>query len=251
MNGSTERTAKQCIASKARRFANYVLDMILFRLLLFPTWYFIGFLAANLGILDADTVLWLTDPIVDLSLTISSLFFYYFAFEAMWQRTPAKFITGTKVVNCDGAKPTVGTIALRTFIRLVPFEPFSFLSKEVYGWHDKWSYTLVVKAKVIKQKSNELSLQTARSEELAGATALLEKEFSKEQTEEETVTRTQAEPQYSDDQKQDVSTEQIGAVKIAYEKETKNVAVTHSQTTADAKEQVILFPIEFSCFQVA
>lgn len=241
MNSCTERIAKSCVASKTRRFANHIIDMILFRLLLFPTWfligYFIGYFAAILGLSDADSVNWLTDPIVDMSLTIASLFVYYFAFEAIWQRTPAKFITGTKVVNCDGTKPTARTIALRTLARLVPFEPFSFLGKEVYGWHDKWSGTAVVRAKTMKQNLAEPSLQTAQCEKLAGITALSVKEYGKEQLEEEIVVQAEAVLENSVEEKQGVATEQIGAVKIACNEEIGGDAVALGHTTGTDKEQ--------------
>ncbi|MHC4365583.1 MAG: RDD family protein, partial [Planctomycetota bacterium] len=84
---------------------------------------------------------------------LSYVFLYYFIFEAICQRTPAKFITGTKVIASVGSKPTVGTIAKRTLIRFVPFEPFSILGEKVYGWHDRWSGTYVIKAKRFEKKS--------------------------------------------------------------------------------------------------
>ena len=70
---------------------------------------------------------------------------YYFIFESIFQRTIGKFITGTRVVDIIGDKPSVWTIAIRSLIRLIPFEPFSFLGAKVCGWHDRWSYTFVVK----------------------------------------------------------------------------------------------------------
>jgi len=163
-----------CVASKTRRLANYILDIIIFRLLLIPTWYLIGYFTARFGVLDADTVLSLTDPIVDWSLSIVSFFFYYFAFEAIWQRTPAKFITGTKVLHLYGTKPTARTIALRTLARLVPFEPFSFLGKEARGWHDTWSQTFVARSKKLEAgiqhsttrvgEQNDIAMGTSREE---------------------------------------------------------------------------------------
>jgi uncharacterized RDD family membrane protein YckC len=95
------------------------------------------------------------DPITYWLITITLLFFYYFIFEAVWQRTPAKFITGTKVINIDGKKPTLGMIAKRTLIRLIPFEGFSFPPGDwVYGWHDRWSRTYVIEAKRLEKKKS-------------------------------------------------------------------------------------------------
>ena len=70
-------------------------------------------------------------------------------FEAVFQRSPGKFLTGTKVVNESGGKPTFGQILGRSLCRFIPFEAFSFLfgdSSRVVGWHDKFSGTLVVKS---------------------------------------------------------------------------------------------------------
>jgi uncharacterized RDD family membrane protein YckC len=85
------------------------------------------------------------DPLGYFILLNLSVYLYYFVFETIWQRTPAKFITGTKVITKTGGKPSMGTIAIRTLFRFVPFDPLSFVGKSVYGWHDKWSKTYVVK----------------------------------------------------------------------------------------------------------
>lgn len=77
-------------------------------------------------------------------------FLYYFGFEAAFQKTPGKFITGTKVIMADGEKPGLGSIAKRTLIRLVPFEVISMytgksLSEKGTWWHDRWAATRVVR----------------------------------------------------------------------------------------------------------
>ena len=73
---------------------------------------------------------------------------YYFFFEALTQRTPGKWVTGTKVVREDGTKPTSGQILGRTFARIIPFEMFSFFGANTIGWHDRFSNTIVVPAKM-------------------------------------------------------------------------------------------------------
>lgn len=67
---------------------------------------------------------------------------YYISFEALFSRTPGKFLTGTKVITNTGEIPGITTIALRTIIRFVPFDTVSFLFPP--GWHDAWSKTMVV-----------------------------------------------------------------------------------------------------------
>ena len=67
---------------------------------------------------------------------------YYILFEAIFQKTPAKFITRTRVVMVDGSKPPVGVIVVRTLCRYIPFEPFS--GKKETWWHDRLSETRVI-----------------------------------------------------------------------------------------------------------
>jgi uncharacterized RDD family membrane protein YckC len=74
---------------------------------------------------------------------------YYLLFESIWNKTPAKFLTKTKVITKDGEKPSFKTILIRTLCRLIPFEAFSFLgSKNPVGWHDEISKTRVIDDKV-------------------------------------------------------------------------------------------------------
>lgn len=69
---------------------------------------------------------------------------YYFAFEATLQKSPAKYLTRCIVINEYCEKPDIASIALRSLIRLVPFEMFSCMSDNGRGWHDRWSGTWVV-----------------------------------------------------------------------------------------------------------
>lgn len=123
-------------ALSGRRFINLIVDMILFRiagiLLLVP-------------FLNTDFIQTLTsNPGLDWLFGICLLFFYYFIFEAVLQRTPAKFVTGTKVIMQDGSKPDIHTIAMRTLSTFVPFEPLS--GNNGTYWHDRWTKTRVVRA---------------------------------------------------------------------------------------------------------
>ncbi len=121
-------------ASGDRRFVNYVGDHIIFRfvltplILLFSHTEFIQTLAKN--------------PIQDWVFSIGLLFLYYFMFEAFCQRSPAKFITRTKVVTEDGSKPTITQIFYRTLWRFMPLEPLSFSNGRC--WHDRFPRVRVV-----------------------------------------------------------------------------------------------------------
>ena len=133
------------VASNNRRLANYLLDALFVRMLAYPAWFLIGFFTAALGITDAAFWKSLDNPIGGLVIGCITVFVYYFLSEALGQRTLGKLITGTKVVTVNGTKPTLGAIAMRTLCRFVPFEPFSFFTRNPGGWHDKWSGTIVVR----------------------------------------------------------------------------------------------------------
>jgi uncharacterized RDD family membrane protein YckC len=126
-------------ASTGKRFANLVLDQIFFQIISF----LLLFLPLSLiGMVNPDLLKILTNPFSDLIISFALYFLYYFLFETFFQATPAKFLTGTKVIMIDGSKPDPATIAKRTFCRMVPFEVFS--RSEGTWWHDRWVNTLVV-----------------------------------------------------------------------------------------------------------
>jgi uncharacterized RDD family membrane protein YckC len=123
-------------ASTNRRFANLVVDS-------FARTGFAFVLGVALAIahIEVDSLL------SKLLFGLMSIFLYYVLFEWLFGCTLGKLITGTRVVRADGERPTLGAIVIRTLSRLVPFEPFSFLSGERQGWHDRWSETRVVRVR--------------------------------------------------------------------------------------------------------
>jgi uncharacterized RDD family membrane protein YckC len=152
------------VATTGRRFMNFVIDSIL---------YEIGMLV-------------LINPLVRLIFgnslyknfwsgflfALLMQFVYYFVFEVTFQKTPGKFITGTKVVMEDGSKPDITTIAKRTLIRLVPFDVISmYTGKEIENkgtwWHDRWAATRVVQmaSRPEKQEIESSQLVTPPSEQ--------------------------------------------------------------------------------------
>ena len=125
----------QTPATQDRRFMNLLLDLA-------GVFAFSVVLGIILGFLG------LTDLIEDTNETLLGYIFYllYFMFfEGIWGKTPAKWFSKTKVVMFDGSKPPFANTMGRSLARLIPFEPFSFLSsKNPVGWHDKLSKTLVI-----------------------------------------------------------------------------------------------------------
>ena len=87
---------------------------------------------------------------------------YYLFFEGLWQRTPGKWVTGTKVVREDGSVPTFAQIVGRTFARCIPFDMFSFLGMNVAGWHDRFSGTLVVSSKLTAEQVRMIDAEQFR-----------------------------------------------------------------------------------------
>jgi len=116
-------------AKPSLRFANLIIDYVLYLLLCFA----IGALAMVVGYPQLAGVL-----------TWPALLGYYVFFEGIFNATPGKMITRTRVVQIDGTKPTIGQVFGRTLSRFVPFEAFSFLGSGS-GWHDRWSRTRVVR----------------------------------------------------------------------------------------------------------
>ena len=105
-------------AGKELRFANMLIDSLIIYTLLF----LVGLILALLGIL-----------------TVAG---YYFTFESIVGKTPAKFITKTRVVDYDNNQPGKMTILGRTLCRFIPFDGLSFLG--LSGFHDKFSNTKVI-----------------------------------------------------------------------------------------------------------
>lgn len=120
-------------ASQGKRFMNYLLDYVFFIVLLVIYYALFG---------TSDTT---STSEEDTSLLFYLIYPLYFVFfEGIWQKTPAKFLSRTKVITRDGAKPSFGTIIVRSLCRLIPFDALSYFSVNPVGWHDSISKTLVV-----------------------------------------------------------------------------------------------------------
>jgi uncharacterized RDD family membrane protein YckC len=124
-------------ASRWQRLAHYFVDYILLLLIASPLIYNIGFYYRDGGYFREKS--WLGIFLLPLFVL------YYLFFEGLLGTTPGKYLTATRVTNDYGDKPKFGKVAGRSFARLVPFEPLSFLG--VSGWHDQWTDTYVLKEK--------------------------------------------------------------------------------------------------------
>ncbi|MEI6296991.1 MAG: RDD family protein [bacterium] len=129
-----------------KRFVNLLIDFLCMALISYPFWITFGAIFSFIGM---DVV---TNFIIDIDKVsegrgsgVVLLFFYYLFFESLFQKSPSKFITRTKVVTFEGKKPNFSTIVTRTISRVIPLDALSFLDNYFpVGWHDKFSKTIVV-----------------------------------------------------------------------------------------------------------
>lgn len=136
------------MASTGKRFCNYFLDLLGIYCLSYPFWYIAGVILSLLGMEDVINMLVeFEENGGNFLLGIPLFIFYYYIFESIFKKTPAKFITRTKILNLNGSKPTKGKIFIRSLCRIIPFEPisgFGSVHDVWYGWHDNLSGTMVV-----------------------------------------------------------------------------------------------------------
>lgn len=130
-------------AGTGKRFANYIIDIIVYYIILF-------FLAMAVAMIDPTLLLWMegTDAGTNLLSSLISLLLYGIIMgitEALTRgRSLGKLITGTRAVNADGSPVSMQTAFWRGLCRAVPFEAFSALGAPSYPWHDKWTNTYVI-----------------------------------------------------------------------------------------------------------
>lgn len=133
-------------ASAGQRFLNYIIDTIIFYVLIFLLVIVGGIV---IGLLAPDSIADVDEEssgftLASYAIAIIVMVSYYTFMESVFGRTIGKFITGTYVVTKAGKTPSTGTIFLRSLSRLVPFEAFSFLGDGARGWHDSWTDTWVI-----------------------------------------------------------------------------------------------------------
>ncbi|HEY1041399.1 MAG TPA: RDD family protein [Candidatus Paceibacterota bacterium] len=115
-------------ATASKRLVNYLIDNVFIVVILLALFRIIPFYREG------------TQFVV----TLLVYFGYYFLFEYFCEKTLGKFITKTRVVTYENKKPSIDHFLLRTLVRFVPFEAFSFIAKRPVGFHDVWASTRVV-----------------------------------------------------------------------------------------------------------
>lgn len=132
----TELTVDLQHASRGKRFANYLVDLVcfyVFAIIVYAILATQGFdYAGNYDILNRLVFLLCYGIFMGI-------------IEAIFKgKTLGKVFTRTRAVNEDGSPISVKTAFLRGLGRAVPFDAFSGLGDPSNPWHDRWSKTLVI-----------------------------------------------------------------------------------------------------------
>jgi uncharacterized RDD family membrane protein YckC len=129
------------LAGTGLRFANYIIDLIVFYVaLIIGGGVFLGLVFPS-ALENLETI----DPLLDRIATLLLYGIYMGIVEVMTQgRSIGKFITGTKAVNYDGTNISAATAFARGLSRAVPFNQISAFGDPPNPWHDRWNNTNVV-----------------------------------------------------------------------------------------------------------
>ena len=145
-NYYTESAFEPEYASTGQRFANYIIDLIIFYIVMFGIGGMIGIGMVATGKTyqpwSEDAGSKLLEYLI--SFTIYMIF-YTFSEGASGGRSIGKLITGTKAVKVDNTRITWTDALIRSLCRIVPFEPFSAFGGN--PWHDRWSGTKVIRTR--------------------------------------------------------------------------------------------------------
>ncbi|GET22373.1 RDD family protein [Prolixibacter denitrificans] len=120
------------MTGKKLRLVNFLLDTIIYLILI------LAFILLFKESIPREDVKWIS---------VLAYFFYYFLFELLAGRTPAKFITNSKVSSLAETKNTffyLLQILGRTIMRFIPIDILSYLFS-FRGLHDYISKTTITK----------------------------------------------------------------------------------------------------------
>ena len=126
-------------ADKGLRFANFIIDIILFYAISFIIGILMAVVAPSLIVNENGGASILLNVIIFIVYVL-----YFTVFEGLTNgKTLGKLITKTRAVKEDGSPITFADAFKRSLSRLVPFEPLSAFGDRL--WHDKWTKTIVIK----------------------------------------------------------------------------------------------------------
>jgi uncharacterized RDD family membrane protein YckC len=122
------------LAGMGRRFVNYIIDL--------ASVFLLVFILSTLLYMGNSASFVKTGKGFPFSLAVMAV--YFIVLEVTTGKTIGKYITGTRVTDENGDRAAPTKILLRTLIRFIPFEQFSYFGEPCIGWHDKLSKTRVV-----------------------------------------------------------------------------------------------------------
>lgn len=131
-------------ADNWQRLFHLVFDSVIFGIIGFQFLFFFAHIKGFDSIFRSVEMLF-NQQILPTVLVIFFGTLFYFVFESLFQATPGKFLTESRVVDKQGLKVSASTILKRSLSRNIPFDPLSFLAKA--NWHDAVSNTVVYKEK--------------------------------------------------------------------------------------------------------
>lgn len=124
------------VANKFHRLVNFFIDGSLI--------FMFVVLSSKYEMTNSSLVIPRVSSIVSSIALVLIFIIYYTFFEYKFGYTIGKLISGTRVVQEDGTPLTGKQSIMRTLIRYIPVEPFTYLMKS-NGWHDAWVKTKVIK----------------------------------------------------------------------------------------------------------
>ena len=135
-------------AGRWRRFFNWAIDYACFTLLaialLIPYTVWLAMQGDEAGLVALEQ----PNFVRDYGIGILGMLLYYVPMEGLFGFTIGKLVTGTRVVDEQGGRPTWRQVLIRTAMRFVPFEPLSAFGEkgsEPRPWHDTVAKTRVVR----------------------------------------------------------------------------------------------------------
>lgn len=151
-----------CKASMGKRFANYVVDVISFYILLVLT--SIGLVYLRPEFTDEDDGSGIVGDVIYL-ICYALLMFIIEAFSR--GKSLGKLITRTKAINIDGSDINFQKAFLRNIIRCIPLDVISAFGIPSNPWHDLWSHTMVIDEKLYAlQRRKQVFFSELNSEKI-------------------------------------------------------------------------------------
>jgi len=132
-------------ASTGKRFANYIIDVLLFYAIVVG----VGIAIVLFSPVTADS-LGDSSPITVMDRIIGLVLYAVFMslVEGLFKgKSLGKLITGTRAVNLDGSKISFRKAFARGFSRAVPFSAFTAFGTPCDPIQDSWTHTMVIDEK--------------------------------------------------------------------------------------------------------